>query len=105
MGPPREHYELMAPKYSFIHVDEFDSPERLAKYLHELDKNDTVYNEYFKWKGTGTVNNKQQAAFYCRLCAMLHASKERPPKHYEDINKWWNGPGVCGLNISAGHDN
>jgi hypothetical protein len=25
---------------------------------------------------------------------MLHDEK-RSPKYYEDINKWWNGSGVC----------
>ncbi|CAH8644131.1 unnamed protein product [Heterobilharzia americana] len=47
MGASIEEYERVSPPYSFIHVDQFESPEKLAKYLLYLDKNDTAYNEYF----------------------------------------------------------
>lgn len=92
MGPSRRDYELVAPYNSFIHVDDFESPKVLAEYLHKLDLNDTLYNEYFKWKGTGTI--VIDSKFYCRLCAMLH-DEDHPPKYYNDINDWWNGTGVC----------
>ncbi|CAI6360416.1 unnamed protein product [Macrosiphum euphorbiae] len=92
MGPKRSDYELMAPNYSFIHVDDFGSPKELAEYLHLLDKDHQLYNEYFRWKGSGTVT--RDTRFYCRLCAMLHDTK-RAPRHYEDINKWWRGSGTC----------
>ncbi|XP_050441785.1 glycoprotein 3-alpha-L-fucosyltransferase A-like [Adelges cooleyi] len=95
LGAPKKHYELVAPKHSFIHVDDFESPQRLAAYLHELDRNDTLYNEYFKWQGTGEViSGVTNTMFYCRLCTMLH-DENHPPKHYSDINEWWRGPGVC----------
>ncbi len=48
MGARREDYERSAPYKSFIHVDDFESPAQLAEYLHQLDKNDTLYNEYFQ---------------------------------------------------------
>lgn len=90
MGPKRSDYELMTPENSFIHVDDF--PKELADYLHLLDKGHQLYNEYFQWKGSGTVI--RDTRFYCRLCAMLHDTK-RAPKHYEDVNKWWRGLGIC----------
>ena len=34
-----------------------------------LDQNDTLYNSYFEWKGTGEMINTK---FFCRLCALLH---------------------------------
>lgn len=92
MGPNRSYYESVGPSNSFIHVDDFSSPKYLAAYLHKLDKNDTLYNEYFQWKTTGTII--VDTKFYCRLCAMVHDT-DRPPKHYDDINKWWNGTGIC----------
>lgn len=67
MGAPLKDYELVAPYKSFIHVDQFpEGPEALARYLHQLDRNDTLYNEYFQWKGTGQLIN---TFFLCRLCA------------------------------------
>jgi hypothetical protein len=91
MGAPPEDYKKSAPLNSFIHVDDFDSPKELAAYLHKLDKDDKLYNEYFQWKGTGEFISTH---FMCRLCAMLH-DPEMPRKTYDDIEKWWGGPGVC----------
>lgn len=50
MGAHPDDYKNSAPKNSYIHVDDFDSPEKLAEYLLELDGNDEKYNEYFRWK-------------------------------------------------------
>jgi hypothetical protein len=48
MGARKEDYERSAPYKSFIHVDDFESPAELAAYLHKLDKDDALYNEYFQ---------------------------------------------------------
>ena len=72
MGARQEDYARSAPYKSFIHVDDFESPAALAQYLHELDSNDDLYNEYFKWKGTGEMVDTK---FFCRLCSLLHDDK------------------------------
>uniref|UniRef100_A0A182T609 Fucosyltransferase n=1 Tax=Anopheles maculatus TaxID=74869 RepID=A0A182T609_9DIPT len=93
MGARPEDYEASSPQKSYIHVDEFGSPKELAEYLHLLDRNDELYNSYFKWKGTGEFINTY---YWCRVCAMLHDEASfRRPKSYDDINEWWRGPGVC----------
>ena len=91
MGAPKEDYARAAPHHSFIHVDDFASPRDLAVYLHKLDLNDHLYNEYFQWKGTGTFINTY---FWCRVCAMMHDTS-RVPSAYEDLERWWRGKGVC----------
>jgi Glycosyltransferase family 10 (fucosyltransferase). len=90
MGARPEDYARTAPYRSYIHVDEFESPEELAAYLHRLDMDDDLYNSYFRWKGTGEFVNTY---FFCRLCAMLH--DDFPIKSYRDVNDWWRGPGIC----------
>jgi len=50
-------YEMSSPLKSYIHIDEFSSAKELAEYLHILDKNDELYNSYFKWKNTGEFIN------------------------------------------------
>ena len=112
MGARKEDYVRSAPQKSFIHVDDFDSPEDLAKYLKELDSNDDLYNEYFQWKGTGEMINTK---FFCRLCSMLHDPKVYLENNYDlvnfhlfilqkreekyssikNINDWWRGRGNC----------
>ena len=50
MGARPQDYAVSAPYKSYIHVDDFDGPKELAEYLHKLDQDDQLYNEYFKWK-------------------------------------------------------
>ncbi|XP_023164384.2 glycoprotein 3-alpha-L-fucosyltransferase A [Drosophila hydei] len=93
MGARPEDYEVSAPRRSYIHVDEFASPRELAEYLHILDKDDELYNSYFKWKGTGEFIN---TFFWCRVCSTLHNEDQlRKSTWYPDINDWWRGAGVC----------
>lgn len=91
MGARPEDYEKSSPLKSYIHVDEFATPRELAAYLHRLDADDDLYNEYFRWKGTGEFVNTY---FFCRLCALLN-DPEMPRKNYKDVNDWWRGPGTC----------
>ncbi|CAH1776418.1 unnamed protein product, partial [Owenia fusiformis] len=46
------NFETILPPGSYIHTNDFPNPKALADYLIYLDKNDTAYNEYFKWKLT-----------------------------------------------------
>ena len=93
MGARPEDYEVSSPHRSYIHVDEFASPKELADYLHLLDKDDELYNSYFKWRGTGELINTY---YWCRVCAALHDEESlKKPRWYPDINDWWRGAGVC----------
>ncbi|KAF8777399.1 Glycoprotein 3-alpha-L-fucosyltransferase A like protein [Argiope bruennichi] len=90
MGARPEDYARAAPPHSYIHVEDFSGPADLARYLHMLNTNDTLYNSYFAWKNTGEFIHTR---FWCRLCALLHAP--RVPKVYTDIETWWAGKGTC----------
>ena len=90
MGARPIDYKLSTPPNSVIHVEDFTSPKDLAEYLLKLDTNDDLYNEYLKWKGTGSFINTK---FWCRLCAMAHDTSRKT--WYTDISKWWRGQGVC----------
>lgn len=87
MGASPSEYRQVAPFRSYIHVEDFNSPRDLADYLKLLDRNSTMYNQYFRWKGTGEFIN---TFFWCRVCALLHASPPPPGYHYYgDIAAWW----------------
>lgn len=92
MGASREEYRSAAPFHSYIHVDDFASPRDLAEYLQLLGRNETLYNEFFRWKRTGEFVNTY---FWCRLCALLHSPQAVGPKFYPDIGDWWHGTNVC----------
>ena len=91
MGPSIQDYEAVAPPKSFIHVKSFASPADLARYLHVLDQDDDLYNEYFAWKQMGDFIATK---FFCRVCSMLHYSRHFS-QEVRDVNTWWSGPGVC----------
>lgn len=91
MGAHPDDYRRAAPEHSYIHVDEFESAKELAVHLHRLDRNDTLYNEYFEWKGTGEFVN---TFWWCRLCAMAHAAESDKRSMQMDFEKWWRD-GVC----------
>ena len=96
MGAMPQDYKRVAPYKSYIHVDDFEGgPKQLADHLKELESNDDLYNEYFKWKGTGEMINTK---FFCRVCSLLHEqsiTKVYPGSHIKNFNNWWKGKGIC----------
>ncbi|CAG7815642.1 unnamed protein product [Allacma fusca] len=69
LGAHPSDYKSVAPKDSYIHVEDFRSVKDLAAYMLLLDSNDTLYNEYFAWKGTGSFVSTNSP---CELCTFLH---------------------------------
>ncbi|CAG2164533.1 unnamed protein product, partial [Oppiella nova] len=90
MGAHPLTYKRLAPPHSYIHVDDYKSPKHLASYLHKLDSNDQLYNEYFAWKGTGDL---REIYMWCRLCALLHAPKSE--RYYKSLGQWWQTSDTC----------
>lgn len=90
MGARREDYEAVAPAHSFIHVDDYSSPEELAVYLLSLQDNADAYNEHFRWVGTGRFTDTK---FLCRACALLH--HPHPPPFHSDLQDWWDPQQSC----------
>lgn len=68
LGPPRSHYEAVAPPYSFIHVDDFDSIATLARFLTDLAGDAKLYKSYFSWHQNYSV--KQYVDWRERLCTI-----------------------------------
>lgn len=93
LGAHPSDYNDAAPPNSFVHVDDFSSPKELAEYLITLDKNDTLYNEYFAWKGTGTFYNTWKDLF-CRICGMTFYSTYVPPP-IRDKDTTWTDVDFC----------
>ncbi|KAG8544671.1 hypothetical protein GDO81_022076, partial [Engystomops pustulosus] len=77
MGLPRKNYERFVPPDSFIHVDDFSSPQELASYLLSLDKDEQKYLLYFNWRSSykPVKNEKSWVTEYCKVCKAL---KEAP---------------------------
>ncbi|XP_039270349.2 3-galactosyl-N-acetylglucosaminide 4-alpha-L-fucosyltransferase FUT3-like isoform X1 [Styela clava] len=81
-GPSREDIAEIAPKHSYIHSEDFETPEKLVKYLNYLDKNQTAYLEYHAWRFKpidDSIPEEDIIPTYrsslCRLCKKIN---ERP---------------------------
>ena len=81
-------YGKHLPPHSYINVKDFPSPMHLAEYLHKLDNNDTLYEEYFKWKRDYScyngVPNKHALCDICRMIDEKHGSV------IPNINTFWD---------------
>ncbi|XP_071852493.1 3-galactosyl-N-acetylglucosaminide 4-alpha-L-fucosyltransferase FUT3-like [Apostichopus japonicus] len=84
LGGTREEYSRLMPPHSYIHADDFDSIEDLARYINKVGGNETLYNAYFDWRRKGKV---QQQGFNYRfpfyqegVCKIVH-DFEKMAKH------------------------
>ncbi|XP_029470533.1 alpha-(1,3)-fucosyltransferase 7 [Rhinatrema bivittatum] len=57
LGPPRANYEKFVPPNSFIHVEDFGSPEQLARFLRTM--NSSRYEEFFQWREKYVVRSPE----------------------------------------------
>lgn len=97
-GAAREDYERLAPPNSFIHLSDFDSPEKLRDYLLKLDGNDTLYNQYFEWKKYGRLQMMPIGRLFlpktfCEMAAkyLETQNKLEPTVTYKlpSLKMWW----------------
>ncbi|KAG9464979.1 4-galactosyl-N-acetylglucosaminide 3-alpha-L-fucosyltransferase FUT6-like [Eleutherodactylus coqui] len=88
LGPSRKNYERFIPKDSFIHVDDFSTPEELAKYILKLDRDEDAYQQYFTWRSRlHPIGNTNWQTHYCRVCKAL---KEAPMhKTISKLGEWY----------------
>ncbi|KAF4077041.1 hypothetical protein AMELA_G00203630 [Ameiurus melas] len=87
LGPPRSHYEAVAPPHSFIHVDDFDSIANLASYLTELAGDTKRYRSYFSWHRNYTV--KLYVDWRERLCKICQVYDKLPyHKIHHELPSW-----------------
>jgi len=85
------NYNKMAPPRSFINALDYPTVKDLADYLKVLDRNDTLYNEYFRWKRLYALGGPNAA---CQLCFKLH-DPSNPVSVKRDLAKWWHYEASC----------
>jgi glycoprotein 3-alpha-L-fucosyltransferase len=67
------------------------TPQLLADYLHQIDNDDCLFNEYFRWRRYGEMINTKT---WCRFCSMLH-ERDLPEVTQNDVDDWWGRSGTC----------
>ncbi|XP_043914583.1 4-galactosyl-N-acetylglucosaminide 3-alpha-L-fucosyltransferase FUT5-like [Protopterus annectens] len=87
LGPSRENYEKFIPPDSFIHVEDFNTAEQLAKYLEKLDKDDKEYMKYFSWQKHFVSKSYETVDHYCKACIELKKMTEF--RKMTNLIKWY----------------
>ncbi len=88
----------VAPPESYIHVLDYSSPKELADYIKVLDRNDTLYKNYLKWKKDYkiTIGNIRP---FCRLCKFLHSNGTKQKMVIDNFNDWFFHKSNCKGNV------
>ena len=89
LGARKEDYERRLPQKSFIFAEDFKSPKQLANYLHKIDQNDTLFNEFFQYRKYSYVEEEFSPP-WCELCRKIHFTHDEKPTWYDDVNFWWH---------------
>ena len=87
------NYSQLLPPHSYIDVRDFASPKHLVEYLKLLDANDSLYNEYFRWKThyrCGAVSHN----IACDLCRYLHDTRGRQ-QNVKNLTSFWGIENNC----------
>ena len=100
LGAYKEDYVKLAPPGSFIHADDFASPQELAAYLKVLDGDDAAYMKYHQWRFTYKIDYDYR--FLGRfawesVCNALNKRHNEPARWHKKITDFEND-GECYLN-------
>ena len=90
LGPSRQNYENFVPGDSFIHIDDFPSPQKLAEYILLLDKNEEMYQRYFNFHKHFKVHFNVFFNRLCHACSYVKAHKKEY-KVVNDLISWYWG--------------
>ena len=84
------HYKAYLPAHSYIDVRDFASPKALAEYLHKLDNNDDLYNEYFVWRRHYTCHSGVPGnSLLCDICRFMNDNLNKV-NIIPDVNIFWS---------------
>lgn len=86
------------PKSGYVDVREFETPKNLAEYLRYLDRNQTAYNSYFKWKKHVSFENiPPNFSILCNMCIQLHLEEYFGIEKnvVDNIGDMWNPKRNC----------
>ncbi|XP_039268222.2 4-galactosyl-N-acetylglucosaminide 3-alpha-L-fucosyltransferase FUT6-like isoform X1 [Styela clava] len=86
-GAKKEDVAAVAPKNSFIHVEDFDNVDELVKYLQYLSNNETAYRRHLEWRTWAAHpelieerlkphNRDNDLRSFCKLCRILQEEEE-----------------------------
>lgn len=95
-GADRTDYKRLAIPGSFINVMDFKTVKELADYLHYLDRNNTAYNEYFKWRRIYKISPYHYPL--CNFCKSYVLKPELSETKVYNLKDFWVEKAMCNKN-------
>nr|AYF58455.1 alpha-(1,3)fucosyltransferase [Elephant endotheliotropic herpesvirus 1A] len=87
LGAARQNYEKYVPSTAFIHIHDYNSVSDLVAHIRTLDKNRTLYLNYFQWRRHYTVHpTKFWQTPVCHICAHI---KTHTGRKITNIHDWF----------------
>ena len=71
--------DQIAPKNSYISLQDFKNMSELVRYLQRVEMNDKLFASYFWWRDFYSVQDRHISRHksWCSLCSALHKDKEK----------------------------
>lgn len=83
------------PKGTYLDAKKL-GPERLAKRMNEIIKDENAYHDFFKWHGYYSFHFTGEDHFHreiCGLCELLNnKTRMKQTNIWHNIVQWWNEP-------------
>ena len=87
-------YDAYMPSSGYIDVRNFSSPQALASYIDYIDRNNTAYLEYFRWRQHAL--HIKLPKYICELCLKLFLDdRDGKEQRLEHIDQYWNRQSQC----------
>jgi hypothetical protein len=92
LGPSKQSYlDLGVPKSAFIHIDDFQSEQALADYLHRISKDYFLYRKFFQWLNEYEIFydiHVLEPIRMCELCMKLNMQDYQDHSFYINVHDW-----------------
>jgi alpha-1,3-fucosyltransferase len=97
MGASEADYARVAPDQSYIHVNQYPTPEKLADQLHYLIRHPNEYLRYLQWREKTHLDTSNQAEwtnFLCPFCQIAHEQVRSETSRIE-FSSWFDPATQC----------
>jgi hypothetical protein len=92
MHPRVKFYDALAPKSSFIHLEDYDYEfDQLAKYLRLVDERFDLFAQKHAWRVMNDIvfsPRQTERRLMCELCTKLNT--ENSVIYYDRVSSWFN---------------
>ena len=85
----RKEYEKMAPPNSYLHIDDFASPQDLANYIKQIANNPKLFQSFFWWQEFYQIQTDFVFETNCQLCDKIN-EEIHSPNDYSNFKEYWH---------------